>query len=87
MSSASTNGHGLTTAVPVASHAKIDTAGLREKVTIKNLEFFYGDSRALKSISLSLYANKATAFIGPSGRRRSPCFGVLAFAQGIGRAD
>ena len=41
MSIASTNGHGLSTAVPVASHAKIDTAGLAEKVKIKNLEFFY----------------------------------------------
>ena len=77
MSIASTNGHGLTTAVPVASHAKIDTAGLREKVTIKNLEFFYGDSRALKSISLSLYANKATAFIGPSGCGKSTLLRVL----------
>jgi len=37
------------------------------KITIKNLEFFYGDARALKAISLSLYANKTTAFIGPSG--------------------
>jgi phosphate transport system ATP-binding protein len=77
MSIASTNGHGLTTAVPVASHAKIDTTGLREKVTIKNLEFFYGDSRALKSISLSLYANKATAFIGPSGCGKSTLLRVL----------
>ena len=32
MSIASTNGHGLTTAVPVASHAKIDTTGLAERV-------------------------------------------------------
>ena len=69
--------HGLTTAVPVASHAKIDTAGLREKVTIKNLEFFYGDSRALKGISLSLYANKTTAFIGPSGCGKSTLLRVL----------
>ena len=53
--------------VPAASHARIDTAGLAEKVSIRNLEFFYGDSRALKGITLSLYANKTTAFIGPSG--------------------
>jgi phosphate transport system ATP-binding protein len=77
MSIASTNGHGLSTAVPVATHAKIDTAGLAEKVTIKNLEFFYGDSRALKGISLSLYANKTTAFIGPSGCGKSTLLRVL----------
>ena len=71
------NGHGLATAVPVASHAKVDTAGLPEKVTIKNLEFFYGDSRALKGISLSLYANKTTAFIGPSGCGKSTLLRVL----------
>ena len=71
------NGHGLSTAVPVATHAKIDTAGLAEKVTIKNLEFFYGDSRALKGISLSLYANKTTAFIGPSGCGKSTLLRVL----------
>ena len=51
--------------------------GCAEKVTIKNLEFFYGDSRALKSISLSLYANKATAFIGPSGCGKSTLLRVL----------
>ena len=64
-------------ATPVAAHARIDTAGLSEKITIRNLEFFYGDSRALKSISLSLYANKATAFIGPSGCGKSTLLRVL----------
>ena len=34
-------------AVPVATHAGIDTAGLAEKISIRNLEFFYGDGRAL----------------------------------------
>ena len=63
--------------VPVAAHARIDTEGLAEKVTIKNLEFFYGDSRALKGISLSLYANKTTAFIGPSGCGKSTLLRVL----------
>ena len=33
--------------VPVATHARTETAGLPEKVSISNLEFFYGDSRAL----------------------------------------
>ncbi|MBV8193064.1 MAG: phosphate ABC transporter ATP-binding protein PstB [Alphaproteobacteria bacterium] len=64
-------------AVPVATHAKVDTKGLPEKITIRNLEFFYGDSRALKGISLSLYANKTTAFIGPSGCGKSTLLRIL----------
>ena len=63
--------------VPTAAHARIDTAGLAEKVSIRNLEFFYGDSRALKGISLPLYANKTTAFIGPSGCGKSTLLRVL----------
>src|SRR5579871_5552850 len=53
--------------VPTVTHAAVDRAGLPEKIGIRDLNFFYGDSRALKSISLSLYENKVTAFIGPSG--------------------
>ena len=63
--------------VPVATHPRVETDGLAEKVAIRNLEFFYGDSRALKGITLSLYANKATAFIGPSGCGKSTLLRVL----------
>jgi phosphate transport system ATP-binding protein len=66
-----------TFATPVAAHHSIDTAGLAEKIALRNLEFFYGDSRALKGISMSLYANKATAFIGPSGCGKSTLLRVL----------
>jgi len=75
MTMASTDSPG--TAIPVAAHARIDTKGLPEKISIRSLEFFYGDSRALKSISLSLYANKTTAFIGPSGCGKSTLLRVL----------
>ena len=64
-------------ATPQVLHKGVNTAGLKPKVTIKNLEFFYGDSRALKGINLSLYANKATAFIGPSGCGKSTLLRVL----------
>ena len=64
-------------AAPVASHAKLDVSKLTPKISIKNLEFFYGDSRALKGISLPLYANKTTAFIGPSGCGKSTLLRVL----------
>ena len=63
--------------VPAVTYAGVDTAGLAEKVAIRNLEFFYGDARALKSISLPLYANKTTAFIGPSGCGKSTLLRVL----------
>ena len=64
-------------AVSVAHHASLDTSKLSPKILIENLEFFYGDGRALKGISLSLYANKTTAFIGPSGCGKSTLLRVL----------
>jgi phosphate transport system ATP-binding protein len=75
MSMASASGPAV--AVPVAAHAGVDTRGLPEKIAIRDLEFFYGDSRALKGISLSLYANKTTAIIGPSGCGKSTLLRVL----------
>jgi phosphate transport system ATP-binding protein len=64
-------------AVPTVTHAAVSTADLDTKVSVRNLDFFYGDSRALKSISIELYANKATAFIGPSGCGKSTLLRVL----------
>ena len=63
--------------VPAVTHAAVDTAGRAEKITIRNLDFFYGDSRALKNISLALLENKVTAFIGPSGCGKSTLLRVL----------
>jgi phosphate transport system ATP-binding protein len=64
-------------AVPTAAHAALDSATLTPKVTLRKLNFFYGDARALKDISLSLYRNKVTAFIGPSGCGKSTLLRVL----------
>jgi phosphate transport system ATP-binding protein len=64
-------------ATPEVAHAATDTAGLAEKVSIRKLDFFYGDARALKSITLPLYAHKVTAFIGPSGCGKSTLLRVL----------
>jgi len=41
------------------------------KIKIKNLNFYYGDFKALHDISLDMYANQVTAFIGPSGCGKS----------------
>jgi phosphate transport system ATP-binding protein len=62
---------------PSVSAAPTDRAGLAEKVTIRDLDFFYGETRALKSISLPLYEHKVTAFIGPSGCGKSTLLRVL----------
>jgi phosphate transport system ATP-binding protein len=64
-------------AVPTVAAAPVERAGLAEKVTINSLDFFYGESRALKSISLPLYEKKVTAFIGPSGCGKSTLLRVL----------
>jgi phosphate transport system ATP-binding protein len=66
-----------TVTVPTVAHAATDRAGLADKVSIRDLNFYYGDSRALKSISLSLYENKVTAFIGPSGCGKSTLLRIL----------
>ncbi|MGB7099702.1 MAG: phosphate ABC transporter ATP-binding protein PstB [Xanthobacteraceae bacterium] len=64
-------------AVPSVSAAPTDRSGLAEKVTIRDLDFFYGDNRALKAITLPLYERKVTAFIGPSGCGKSTLLRVL----------
>jgi phosphate transport system ATP-binding protein len=47
------------------------------KISIRNLDFFYGQNRALKSINVPVYANKVTAFIGPSGCGKSTLLRIL----------
>lgn len=48
-----------------------------EKISIKKLDFYYGNSRALKQVTLPLYQNMVTAFIGPSGCGKSTLLRVL----------
>ena len=66
-----------TLTAPSIAQQPIDTSALRERISIRNLNFFYGDNRALKDISLSLYAGKVTAFIGPSGCGKSTLLRIL----------
>ncbi len=64
--------------VPIVGHsAAAEAVLLTDKVSIRGLNFYYGEARALKDISLSLYANKVTAFIGPSGCGKSTLLRVL----------
>lgn len=41
------------------------------KISVKNLDLYYGDFKALKNINMEIEANKITAFIGPSGCGKS----------------
>ncbi|MCA3390858.1 MAG: phosphate ABC transporter ATP-binding protein PstB [Roseomonas sp.] len=47
------------------------------RVAIRNLDFFYGDNRALKGINLDLPDRQVTGMIGPSGCGKSTLLRVL----------
>ena len=51
--------------------------GETEKIVVRNLNFYYGEARALKDVSLNLYKGQVTAFIGPSGCGKSTLLRVL----------
>jgi phosphate transport system ATP-binding protein len=63
--------------VPTVTHTPASSEDLTEKISIHDLDFFYGDHRALKSINVSLYRGKVTAFIGPSGCGKSTLLRIL----------
>ena len=56
------------TALPPPSVAQSDA---RPKVSVRDLNFYYGEHHALKKINLNLATNRVTAFIGPSGCGKS----------------
>ncbi|MCL2429204.1 MAG: phosphate ABC transporter ATP-binding protein PstB [Alphaproteobacteria bacterium] len=62
---------------PAVAPAPIDTADLVPKISVRNLNFFYGDQKALKEVSVPLYRGRVTAFIGPSGCGKSTLLRVL----------
>ncbi len=73
----------LTTAGPTAApevrapDAALAGRPMVEKMTVRNLNFYYGDTQALKSISLPLYEHRVTAFVGPSGCGKSTLLRVF----------
>jgi phosphate transport system ATP-binding protein len=62
---------------PAVFSAPRNAEGLDEKISVRNLDFYYGDHQALKDINVSLYENRVTAFIGPSGCGKSTLLRVL----------
>jgi phosphate transport system ATP-binding protein len=51
---------------PFISNART-TAPVRHIFNVEDVNFYYGDKQALKSITLAVSEKRATAFIGPSG--------------------
>lgn len=47
------------------------------KVSIQDLNLYYGDFQALKGLHMEIPSNQVTAFIGPSGCGKSTCIKTL----------
>ena len=47
------------------------------KISIKNMNLYYGDFHALKDVNLEIEPNKITAFIGPSGCGKSTLLNIM----------
>ncbi len=54
-----------------ARRGEEDFAGLPSKLSVRNLDFFYGKEQALFDNSIEIKANRVTAVIGPSGCGKS----------------
>ena len=49
----------------------------RERIKISNLDFYYGQSKALKNVNMPVHDRTVTAFIGPSGCGKSTLLRIL----------
>jgi phosphate transport system ATP-binding protein len=68
----------VSVSVPNAPHPPVaGQMDVRAKITARDLNFYYGEHHALKNISLTLGANRVTAFIGPSGCGKSTLLRVF----------
>ncbi len=63
-------------APPATPDAHTDSLA-RQKVLIRDVEFYYGAFKALKNITMPLHDKRVTAFIGPSGCGKSTLIRVL----------
>ncbi len=77
MNSMDTANTAIAPPVPVAGKDAEAHGKLAEKVLVRNLDFYYGDNRALKTVNVPLYDRKVTAFIGPSGCGKSTLLRIL----------
>jgi phosphate transport system ATP-binding protein len=65
-----------TTAPPMPNRPNA-APGSRQKVQMRNVNFYYGAAHALKNVSLTLHDKTVTAFIGPSGCGKSTLLRIL----------
>jgi phosphate transport system ATP-binding protein len=63
--------------VPLVGPLGEPAGRLEDKVSMRGVSFYYGDNKALKDVTVSLYARRATAFIGPSGCGKSTLLRIL----------
>ena len=54
-----------------------DKISFKEKITIKDLSFAYGDNQVLNNINLEIPAKKFVSFIGPSGMGKTTLMELL----------
>jgi len=71
--------HARNVTVGAAAHADGGAAPgtLPPKMSIRNLDFFYGQFHALKDVNLDVAEGRVTAFIGPSGCGKSTLLRTL----------
>ncbi len=62
------------TALPAALH---QAPGAEARVSIRDLNFYYGETHALKNVSIEFPDRQTTAMIGPSGCGKSTLLRVL----------
>ncbi len=62
---------------PVAHERRVSGAETPEKIVVRNLDFYYGASRALRGINLTVRDKCVTALIGPSGCGKSTLLRVF----------
>ena len=63
--------------IPGTVPGRAQAALAAPRISIRNLDFFYGDNRALKSIDLDFPDRQVTGMIGPSGCGKSTLLRVL----------
>ena len=67
----------MTDATAAAPAANVPKPQAIDKIVVRDLDFYYGQSLALKKVTLSLREHHVTAFIGPSGCGKSTLLRVL----------
>ncbi len=63
--------------IAVRAVADENIPNTREKLSIRGLSFYYGDSKALNSIDLKMHERQVSALIGPSGCGKSTLLRIL----------